>query len=83
MWVKHPLVCFEQKVSLVGALNRVPRRTYVAAVGPKPLPRPAFVAIADRLRKDQSWEVVDLPCGYSVMLDMPKETAELLITASG
>jgi pimeloyl-ACP methyl ester carboxylesterase len=83
MCVKHPLACFEQKVSLTGALNRVSRRTYVAAVGPTPPPRPAFVAIADRLRKDQSWKVVDLPCGHSMMLDMPKETAELLIAANG
>ena len=28
MCVKHPLACFEQKVSLAGTLNRVPRRTY-------------------------------------------------------
>jgi len=83
MCVKHPVACFEQKISLTGALNRVLGRTYVAAVGPKPPPRPAFVAIADRLREDHSWEVVDLPCGHSVMLDMPTETAELLIAASG
>jgi pimeloyl-ACP methyl ester carboxylesterase len=80
MSVKHPLACFEQKSVLTGALARVPRHTYVLATQWGP-PQP-FVAIADRLRQDPTWKVMDLPSGHDVMVDMPKETAEILIAAS-
>jgi pimeloyl-ACP methyl ester carboxylesterase len=80
MRVKHPLVCFEQKIALTGALARVPRRTYVLAADWGP-PQP-FVPIAERLKHDQTWKVVSLPCGHDVMLDMPMETADLILAAS-
>jgi pimeloyl-ACP methyl ester carboxylesterase len=80
MCVKHPLVCFEQKVSLTGAHARVSKHTYVLATD-YPL-KGIFATIADRLRPDQKWNVVDLPCGHDVMLDMPRQTADILIAAS-
>src|SRR5262245_53463774 len=33
MLVKHPLTCFEQKLTLTGSRERVPRRTYILATG--------------------------------------------------
>lgn len=80
MCVKHPLVCLQQTVSSTGAISRVPRRTYVLATGWGP-PQP-FVAIAERLNNQPGWKVVSLPCGHDLMLDLPQETVELLITAS-
>ena len=80
MCVKHPLVCFEQKISLIGALARVRKHTYVLAADWGP-PQP-FVAIAERLKQDQSWNVVSLPCGHDLMIDQPKETAEILLAAA-
>jgi pimeloyl-ACP methyl ester carboxylesterase len=80
LFVKHSLACFQQKVSLTGAISRVPKRTYVLATGWGP-PQP-FVGIADRLKNQPGWTVVRLPCGHDLMLDMPHETAELLIAAS-
>ncbi len=80
--VKHPLVCFEQKIALTGAFAKVPKRTYVLATkwgSPPPSP---FIPIADRLRHDPSWKVVNLPCGHDVMVDLPHETAEILLTAA-
>ena len=80
MCVKHPLACFEQKISLTGAHVRVPKHTFVLATDYGP-PQP-FVAIAERLKPDKNWNVVNFPCGHDLMLDMPKETADILITAS-
>jgi pimeloyl-ACP methyl ester carboxylesterase len=80
MCVKHPLGCLEQKIALTGALARVRKHTFVLATNWGP-PQP-FVAIAERLKKDQRWKVVSLPCGHDLMLDMPKEIADLLIAAS-
>lgn len=80
MCVKHPLVCFEQKIALTGALERVQQHTYVLAANWGP-PQP-FVAIAERLKNAPGWKVVSLPCGHDVMLDMPKETANILLDAS-
>jgi pimeloyl-ACP methyl ester carboxylesterase len=80
MCVKHPLECFEQRITLTGALARVPRRTYVLATNWGP-PQP-FIEIAKRLKHDPGWTVISLPCGHDLMLDMPKETAEQLVMAS-
>jgi pimeloyl-ACP methyl ester carboxylesterase len=80
MCVKHPLACFEQKISLTGAHAGIAKHTYVLATE-YPL-KGNFALIADRLRTDKKWKVVDFPCGHDLMLDMPKETADLLIAAS-
>jgi pimeloyl-ACP methyl ester carboxylesterase len=80
MCVKHPLACFEQKIVLTGANMRVPKHTYVLAADWGP-PQP-FVAIADRFRHDPHWNVVNFSCGHDVMLDLPQETADLLLAAA-
>jgi hypothetical protein len=80
MCVKHPLACFQQKISLTGEIARTSKRAYVLATNWGP-PQP-FVAIAERLRNQPGWRVASLPCGHDVMLDMPQETAELLTAAS-
>jgi len=86
MCVKHPLACFEQKITLGGGTARINKRTYILAAGWAP---PAelggvspFVGIAERLKRDQAWHVVSVPCGHDVMVDMPGELAELLVAAS-
>ncbi|MGD0289112.1 MAG: alpha/beta hydrolase [Candidatus Binataceae bacterium] len=80
MCVKHPLACFEQKISLTGALAQVRKHFYVLATEYGP-PQP-FIALAERLKQDKNWKVVSFSCGHDLMLDMPKETAEILIAAS-
>jgi pimeloyl-ACP methyl ester carboxylesterase len=79
MCVKHPLACFEQKIALTGAISRVPKRTFILATGWGP-PQP-FVPIAERLKGDKAWNVVSVPCGHDVMVDMPGELADLLVAA--
>ena len=80
MCVKHPLACFEQKIALTGARARVGRRVYVLATDYGP-PQP-FVAVADRLKGAAGWKVVSLSCGHDLMLDMPMETADLILAAN-
>jgi pimeloyl-ACP methyl ester carboxylesterase len=80
MCVKHPLACFEQKIRLTGAFFQVPRHSYVLATGYGP-PQP-FIAVAERLKQNKNWKVANFSCGHDVMLDLPQETAEVLI-ASG
>lgn len=86
MCVKHPLACFEQKIALAGGAARIGKRTYIMAAGwaaPAALGGVSpFVAIAERLKHDKAWQVVSVPCGHDVMVDMPAALAELLIAAS-
>lgn len=77
MCVKHPLACFEQKLVLTGARDRVSRRTYIQATGY----RSPFEAIAKRLDRDQAWQVKRIECGHLAMLDRPDEIADMLIQA--
>ncbi len=77
--VPHPLACFEQQLLLPDAFARVAKRTYILAEG---FSSPTFRPFADQLRRDKSWAVTSLPCGHDVMVDMPKELAELLMKAA-
>jgi|HubBroStandDraft_6_1064221.scaffolds.fasta_scaffold359024_2 pimeloyl-ACP methyl ester carboxylesterase len=81
MCVKHPLKCFEQKIALTGAFARVRKLSYVLATDWGAQLASPFPPIAEPLRHDPGWKVTDLKCGHDVMVDMPKETAEILIAA--
>jgi hypothetical protein len=50
--VPHPLACFEQRIRLTGALNKVAGRLYIRAAG---YPSAAYDTIAERLRADSAW----------------------------
>jgi len=85
MCVKHPLACFEQKIQLSGGIERVPKRTYILASGwgsPGLSGFEPFRSIAERLKNDDAWQVVSVPCGHDVMVDMPDVLAKLLVMAS-
>jgi pimeloyl-ACP methyl ester carboxylesterase len=77
--VPHPLACFEQRIRLTGALNKVARRLYIRAAG---YPRAAYDGFAEQLRDDSSWGVHTVPCGHNVMIDMPDALAKLLTEAA-
>jgi pimeloyl-ACP methyl ester carboxylesterase len=78
MCVKHPLACLEQKILVTGRIVRVPKRVYARAAEYKPSP---FEPIAARLKSEPGWKVLSVPCGHDLMLDMPQETTEILISA--
>ena len=73
----HPLACFEQKLDLTGAHEKITRRLYIRGARYAPS---AFAPVAERLRRDPAWRVVDLPGGHDLMLDTPQELADLLIS---
>jgi hypothetical protein len=78
MLVKHPLPCFEQKLTLTGSRERVPRRTYILATGWSS----PFEKFARKFGQDPTWVVKRINCGNIVMLDHPEELAHILITAA-
>jgi hypothetical protein len=80
MCVKHPLACLEQKISLTDRILSVPKRVYVRAAEYKPSP---FELIEESLKSEAGWQVLSLPCGHDLMLDMPKATAQILLAAGG
>jgi pimeloyl-ACP methyl ester carboxylesterase len=82
MCVKHPLVCFEQEIFLTGAYAQVRKRTYVLATSWGSPPPSPFIPIAERLKADKAWKVVNLPYGHDVMVDLLRETADILLAAS-
>jgi hypothetical protein len=61
MCIKHPLACFQQKVSSTGAITRVPERTYVLGTGWGP-PQP-FMAIAERRKISRARRCSACPAG--------------------
>lgn len=73
--VNHPVATTLQGLKLSGRYSSVPRKHYVIATGWGDAP---FRATAERLGKDASWQVHELPCGHDLMIDMPGETARLL-----
>jgi pimeloyl-ACP methyl ester carboxylesterase len=88
-WVKskmvpHLLATMTQAVKLPVALEEQPfGRTYILAAGERPPETPtAFYGIADRLRQDQRWRVESMPTGHDVMVTMPRELSEILLSLS-
>jgi len=78
MLVKHPLATFEQKLTLTGARERVPRRTYILAIGWSS----PFEKFARRFDQDPTWDVKRVDCGHLIMLDRPDKLADLLVAAA-
>ena len=77
----HPLATITDKVTLSGARERIPVKTYVLATGgPQPTP---FAAMADKIAKDPAWRLEKLACGHNTMLEMPDETLAVLLRAAG
>jgi len=78
MLVKHPLACFEQKLTLTDSRERVPRRTYILATGWSS----PFEKLARRFDQDPAWEVKHVDCGHIIMLDRPQELTDMLVVAA-
>jgi len=75
----HPRGTLTEKVTLTGALSRIPIKTYVLATGgAQPTP---FAAMADKIATDSTWRLETLACGHNVMLEKPQETVDLLLRA--
>lgn len=71
--------CFTQHVSLTGARERVPQKTYLLAGS---FSFPPFRAAYERLSQDPGWTTRIIQGGHDVMLDNPQGLAEMLIDAA-
>jgi pimeloyl-ACP methyl ester carboxylesterase len=71
------LATFECPALLTGDYAKVKQRLYVLADGWDPSP---FRHAAAKCEADSAWRVVKLPTSHDVMVDMPKELAEQLLS---
>jgi pimeloyl-ACP methyl ester carboxylesterase len=70
--VPQALATFEMPVLLSGKIENVKRRLYILADGWDPSP---FRYFAKKYTGAPGWDVVKLPCGHDVMVDLPNELA--------
>ncbi|HXZ67063.1 MAG TPA: hypothetical protein VEH07_00580, partial [Alphaproteobacteria bacterium] len=76
----HPLGTLTEKVTLTGARDRIPIKTYVLATGgPQPTP---FTAMADKIANNSGWRLERLACGHNTMMEMPQETLGVFLRAA-
>ena len=71
--------CFTERVSLTGARERVPRKTYLLADS---FALPPFRAAYERLSRDSGWATRIIRGGHDVMIDNPEELASALLEAA-
>jgi pimeloyl-ACP methyl ester carboxylesterase len=74
----QPIQTFVQKLTLTGARDRIAKKTYIRAAA---YANPYFDAGLASARA-KNWRTYEVPCGHDVMLDMPKQLAELLREAA-
>jgi len=68
--------CFSERISLTGAADRVPRKSYIRATD---IASPAFQSAYERFSKTPGYTTYSIDCGHDVMIDKPVELAELLM----
>ncbi len=75
-----PMAAMAERLALTGAHKSVGKHVYVhGTVLPRESP---FKPFYERVRDDPAWVAHALACGHHVMLDMPEETAEILLAAA-
>jgi pimeloyl-ACP methyl ester carboxylesterase len=72
------LACFEQPLSLTGAIDQIKNVTYIWARGWSPSPFPQFYEKAQAKR----WKTTAIDCGHDVMLDRPEQLVRELLAVS-
>ena len=77
--VPQPIGTYAQTVSVTGAWQKIPRLSYIYALG---YANSLFGPFAKRAKADASWRYHEVPCGHDVMIDMPDELTALLIEAA-
>jgi pimeloyl-ACP methyl ester carboxylesterase len=76
----HPMASFQSPASGAHALAHIARKVYVLA-GRQP--NPMALHCAERAKADPSWEVESVDGGHDLMIDAPRELADILLKASG
>lgn len=75
----QPLAALAERIALTGGYRSVTRKTYVHATGWSPSP---FTPIYEAVAAEPGWRLHELPCGHDTMVDMPGETADILLEAA-
>jgi pimeloyl-ACP methyl ester carboxylesterase len=72
----QPIGVSLQSLTLTGARDKVAKKAYIRARG---YPNPTYDAAYKKLQADKSWRLYEVPCGHSVMIDMPDRLTEILL----
>jgi len=80
MCTPHPFATLAERISLSGAHETIKNRTYIFAAGWHPSP---FKPIYEQIKMQPGWKLHELECGHDTMIDMPHETAQILLEAAG
>ena len=73
--VPQALATFEMPVLLSGKIENIKHRLYILADGWDPSP---FRYFAKKYTGAAGWDVIKMPCGHDVMVDLPNELAAAL-----
>lgn len=76
MMTPQPIGVSVQPLKLTGARDRIAKKAYVRA---RKYPQPDFDRWYLQCKADPTWKVFDMACGHDTMIDMPKETADILV----
>jgi pimeloyl-ACP methyl ester carboxylesterase len=72
----QPLGVAFTPIRLTGARDRISKKTYVRAKG---YDNPNFEKAYAKAKADPAWRTFELACGHETMIDMPQETADILL----
>jgi pimeloyl-ACP methyl ester carboxylesterase len=72
----QPIGSMTEKLTLTGARDRVPKKTYIRASG---YPNVSFEKAYARVKVDPTWRTYEVPCGHDVMIDAPDRLTEILL----
>lgn len=75
----HPFKTWRDGLPSIDAHERVANKVYVRATG---MPSLVYDRTANERRSRQGWTVVELPFGHDLMVDAPRQVAEILTNAS-
>jgi len=72
----QPIGTMTEKLTLTGARERVPKKTYIRASG---YPNVSFDNAYARVKADPTWWTYEMLCGHDVMIDEPARLTEILL----
>lgn len=75
----QPIGTLMQASTLAGDHQQIEKRTYAVATDPQWTPHSPFVAVADRLRSDPRWTVIDLDSTHNMLAKGTDLLRELLL----
>jgi pimeloyl-ACP methyl ester carboxylesterase len=75
----QPVETFREKLKVTGAVERIPKRTFVqATIGEAPF----FAATFERAKASPGWKTVQVNSRHDVMVDDPDEMTRILLDAA-